>query len=279
MESSEKNSVIKKISYNAALIKTIRFLGLRPLARKMYYSFIAPKNAILETTLGGKQMKFYVRTADELRLAESVSGDWGEKPVIEALLANLHEGDAAYDVGANIGIYSIAMAKAVGTAGKVVAFEPEVESVKRLKENAELNHLSNVKVVEKALGRKNGTANLYIGKTTGNFSLVKSYEENLDHQSIDLVSGDMFVEQNQLPIPKAVKIDVEGYEYEVLLGLKKTLMDAKCKVICCEVHPGLFPDGVTEDQVLDLIKELGFTVFHPFKRAFSAYHVIAKKPE
>jgi len=244
----------------------------------VYYYWDRPKNGILNVTVMGLPAKFHVRNPDELRLAESVSGQWGELPVIEGFLSHIHTGDVVFDVGANIGIYTILLAKKVGATGKVIAFEPEKESYDRLVDNAGINDLKNIIVQKKALGQEDKQAKLYIGKTTGNFSLIKSYEKGVGSQDIEIVSGDAFLKAQNLPVPKAVKIDVEGYEYNVLVGLQETLRQPSCKVICCEVHPGLFPDGVTEETVLKYIESLGFTETKMFKRAFSAYHIIACKP-
>jgi FkbM family methyltransferase len=243
----------------------------------MYYYFAKPKNNVLDVTIGGNKAKFFVRNPDELRLAESVSGQWGEKPVIDSFVSLLKKGDAFYDIGANIGIFTVAVANAVGKEGKVIAFEPEKQSITRLKENLGINNLQNVKIIEKALGDENKKTKLYIGGTTGNFSLVNIYDQHADTQEIELVKGDDFVKNNNLPIPTAVKIDVEGYELSVLKGLEETLKNPVCKVICCEVHIGLFPKGITEENIIEFIKLLGFTKIQTFKRAFSAYHIIAQK--
>jgi FkbM family methyltransferase len=268
---------IKNISYNAFFIKLARFLHLRGILRTMYYYFAKPKNNVLDVTIGGNKAKFFVRNPDELRLAESVSGQWGEKPVIDSFVSLLKKGDAFYDIGANIGIFTVAVANAVGKEGKVIAFEPEKQSITRLKENLGINNLQNVKIIEKALGDENKKTKLYIGGTTGNFSLVNIYDQHADTQEIELVKGDDFVKNNNLPIPTAVKIDVEGYELSVLKGLEETLKNPVCKVICCEVHIGLFPKGITEENIIEFIKLLGFTKIQTFKRAFSAYHIIAQK--
>jgi len=269
--------MLKKISYNPIIVKLVSFFHLRTLARKLYFYFSHPQNNILDVLVVGLNVKFYVRTPDDLRLVESVTGDAGEKKVIESFLDIIKEGDIVYDIGANMGTYSVLLAKKTGNNGKVIAFEPEEESHKLLMENIALNNLKNVSVIKKALGKENKNSDLYIGKTTGNFSLVKSYEHNLDSQKIEIVHGDDFVLKNNLPIPNALKIDVEGYEYDVLFGLKETLKNDLCRIICCEIHPGLFSDGVDERMILSFIKSLGFENVEVFKRAFSAYHIIATK--
>ena len=256
---------LKKISYNPWVVKLVSFLHLRNISRKIYFYFTHPENNILDVAISELSAKFYVYTPDELRLVESVTGDEGEKKVMESFLSFIKNDDIIYDVGANMGTYSVLLAKKTGSTGKVIAFEPEQESYNIFIKNIALNGLQNIIVVKKALGKENGQAQLYIGKTTGNFSLVKSYEENLDAQTIEIVHGDEFVVKNNLPIPRAVKIDVEGYEYNVLTGLKETLSNALCKIICCEIHPGLFPDGILEKDILTFIKSLGFSNVEVFK--------------
>jgi FkbM family methyltransferase len=272
-----KNNLIKKISYNPVLIKSITLLHLRSILRKVYYFLNHPQNGILEISLAGISSKFLINNPDEFRLTESVTGENGEKKVLEKFISLIKKGDVVYDVGANTGVYSIFLAKSVGINGKIVAFEPEIESIKKLKENIKLNDINNIFIVEKALGEKNEISKLYIGKTTGNFSLVNLYEKEEKYQQVDIVNGDELIEKIKLPIPKALKIDVEGYEYSVLFGLKNTLQNTNCKIICCEIHLGLFPEGITDEKIIDLIKSFGFSKIEIFKRAFSAYHIIAQK--
>jgi FkbM family methyltransferase len=272
-----KENFIKKLSYNSFFVKTARFLHLRGILRKGYYLLFKPKNNILEVDLSNIKTRFYVKNPDEFRLIESVTGDEGEKGVLESLISLLKSGDVVYDVGANVGVYSIILSKVVGNNGKVIAFEPEKESLIRLEQNIKLNSLANIIVIDKALGEKDESANLYISGTTGNFSLVNIYDKEAKSESVEIVNGDSFVNQQKLLIPKAVKIDVEGYEYSVLFGLKNTLSLPDCKIICCEVHVGLFPEGISEEKIIEFIKSLGFKKIEIFKREFSAYHIIAQK--
>jgi len=270
-------NILKRISYNPFSIKLVKFLHLRPMARKVYYLLFCPKDNIVNVSLSGISVKFYAKNPDELRLIESVTGGKGEKRVLSSLVSLLQNGDIVYDVGANVGTYSVILAKSVGASGKVFAFDPETESLVRLEENIKLNNLNNVAVINKALGEKTVSGKLYISGTTGNFSLVNIYDKEAKSETVEIVNGDDFAKQQNIPAPKAVKIDVEGYEYSVLLGLKQTLMDPNCKIICCEIHVGLFPDGITEEKVIELIKSFGFKKIETFKRSFSAYHIIAQK--
>lgn len=268
---------LKKFFYNPLFVKAARFFHLRGPLRKIYYFLFCPKNKILQVNLGELSTKFYAKTPDEMRLIESVTGDEGEKKVLLSLMSLLREEDTVYDIGANVGVYSILLGKKMGNSGKVFAFEPESESLKKIKENIKLNNLENINIIDKALGDSASFANLYISQTTGNFSLENIYEKEAKSESVEVVKGDDFVEKNNLPIPNIVKIDVEGYEYRVLRGLKKSLEKPECRIICCEIHVGILSEGVTEEKIIDFIKSLGFNKIEFFRRAFSAYHIIAIK--
>jgi len=206
---------LKKISYNPFIVKAVRIFRLRGILRKFYYKYFCPDNGILNLRIGKIDAKFYVHTPDELRLAESVGGIRGEQKVINALVSHLSAGDVVYDVGANIGIYAVILAKAVGENGRIFAFEPEKNSVVRLRENIKINNLKNIEIINKALGENNAHGKLRMGKTTGNFSLIKIYEKEDDSQNVEIVNGDEYIINKKLPVPTAIKIDVEGYEYSV----------------------------------------------------------------
>lgn len=270
-------SLIKKISYHPWVVKLVSKLHLRALLRKIYFYAMRPKDDILTINCLDFEAKFLVQNPDDLRLVESVTGSAGERRVIESFLSLIALGETVFDVGANMGTYSILLAKRVGEKGRVIAFEPEEKSLALLEKNRALNKLENIQVVAKALGDKPATTSLYLGETTGNFSLVKSYENHIASQKIEVVAGDEFVVDHQVAVPSAIKIDVEGFEYQVLYGLKNTLENALCRVLCVEMHPGLFPDGVDEKKIISFIKSLGFLNVEVFKRGFSAYHIIATK--
>lgn len=144
-----------------------------------------------------------------------------------------------------------------------------------------MNGLANVRMFRKALGDREETANLYVGKVVGNISLIPhaivgGNEDSCDRERVEVVRGDAFVEQERLPVPRAVKIDVEGYEYSVLRGLRNTLSQRGCEVVCCEIHPRFLPTGVTVGDVRELLRSYGFTV-PPGRPGHTPFHVVASK--
>jgi hypothetical protein len=75
-------------------------------------------------------------------------------------------------------------------------------------------------------------------------------------------------------IPKVVKIDVEGYEYLVLKGLSETLSNKYCSLLCCEIHKVLYPAGIVQEDILELVQALGFEKIYTYLRG-EELHIIA----
>ena len=148
----------------------------------------------------------------------------------------LAPGDAFYDVGANIGYFTIMGARLVGPAGRVVAVEPQPEAVRRLRHNLALNGFDNVTVVETAVADEEGESDF-----------VVSDEEVLEWAALETTPAPEMrrirvpvttldtLRSTGLPAPKLVKLDVEGAEVRVLNGMLATLRRDRPAVVC-EVH-------------------------------------------
>ena len=274
-------SLVKRLTYRPELIALARALGLRRVLRKLYYRWARPPDGILHIEIGGIGAKFHVRTAEELRLlGKAKAGHW-EGDVLEFLARKLRRGDVVYDIGSNVGLYAVLLANVVGARGQVIAFEPERKSCTRLQENLTLNGLTNVRIFQVALGEYTGEGKLYFSADDLVFSnLIRPRTTNMTHQVVKVVEGDRFREAENLPIPRVVKIDVEGYEYAVIHGLKHTLSDSSCELISCEVHPTLLPSGVKPEEVVDLIRSLGFGRIDVHRwHGIPEFHVLAHKAE
>lgn len=132
-------------------------------------------------------------------------------------LRYLRAGESFVDVGANIGFYSL-LASSVNGGAPVLAFEPHPIAVNRLRENAALNSLSNIRVVEAALGDVAGYGQL----TTGLFdeNRIATVEETGISATVPLVTLDGELRKQQIDPATVglVKIDTEGFESRVLRG-------------------------------------------------------------
>ncbi len=218
-------------------------------------------NKKIKVVLLGYPAEFYVNSLGELVFIEGTLIDirQGEIDVLKKIFEVLGRGDVAYDIGASIGSHTIFMAQRVGKEGCVIAFEPGTNNYKKLMANINLNSLRNVTPINVAVGRHSGKESIYgySEDSFGQFSIIR-HKDDRYIEEVEMVAGDIFVKDRHLPLPNIVKIDVEGYEYYVIQGLKKTLMQEKCRFVFCEIHPGMFPQAVTSEDVISLLRSYGF---------------------
>ncbi|MFN0048045.1 MAG: FkbM family methyltransferase [Cytophagales bacterium] len=135
----------------------------------------------------------------------------------------LTEGDIAFDIGTNIGIHTIPMAKKIGNSGKVFSFEPVGFIVDKLEKNLLLNTISNVAVVPKALSNVNSDFTSNFGADAGNQGTFSLSFRDEGSTTIKTIVGDEFVKENDIQSLKLMKVDVEGFELNVFLGLRETI--------------------------------------------------------
>jgi FkbM family methyltransferase len=196
---------------------------------------------------------------DESALTRAVSTIEGH--VEEAFLANLHPGEVVFDIGANIGWYSLLAARAVGPSGRVLAFEPSLANAALVQRNAASNHFANVSVIPAALTDQDGwmtfldKGNLQGRLDKDDFDAQTQRRATRDQKvkgtSLVPVSRlDSWLEQTGQPAPGLVKMDVEGSEVGVLRGMTQTLKDSAPTLII-ELHG-------TNAQVADLLDAAGY---------------------
>jgi FkbM family methyltransferase len=151
-------------------------------------------------------------------------------------------GSVFYDIGSNLGFFSLAVAQATRPNGKVIGFEPEPENCVRFKEMVIRNDLQDrVELVEAAVWSYTSTAGVLFkrgvrprahgGILADGVSPVLAEGETVMVPSVSL---DDFMRKGG-PVPDVVKIDVEGGECEVLKGAAELFSRAK-PILICEVH-------------------------------------------
>jgi len=129
-------------------------------------------------------------------------------------MAGLGPDSVFVDIGANIGLYSIRIAKAIGCfGGKVIAIEPNPPTLERLRFNINANKLDNVSVHEVAIGDYCGFANLAVNKE--NLAIVNTVRDD-ETGKISVVPLEDILDKEGVSRIDALKIDIEGYEYRAL---------------------------------------------------------------
>lgn len=118
-----------------------------------------------------------------------------------------------YDLGANVGYYSLIASALVGRMGHVIAFEPDVRNISLFRRHLSMNEINNVQIVESAVSDQSGTAGFYQepGRSMGRLGDDGSV-------SVRTVALDDFIRESGAPAPDVMKIDVEGAEMRVLRG-------------------------------------------------------------
>jgi FkbM family methyltransferase len=158
-----------------------------------------------------------------------------EYPVQLVLAKHLKPGDIFYDIGANVGFFTIIGARLVGPSGHVYAFEPIPETAARVQHNTKLNNFQNITVFTKAVSSSTGEGELLVTRHPGGAKLsticTPLNSEISGTISVELVSIDDYIARKTLPPPNLVKIDVEGAELDVLRGMCETIKQFKPIII------------------------------------------------
>lgn len=266
---------IRSVTTDQRLVKLARNLHLADALKSLEYQLRGPSDGIIRHHVAGVEFVFSAPNATELRTLESCYT--GETDFIEALQEKLQAGGVFYDVGSNAGQFLIPVAKMVGGRGEVIGFEPHPTNHARLQKNIALNQLANVRVFQLALGDRSGEIRMY--GTRGTATVVPcaaAAHPSADEATVLTVRGDDLRTDGRLPIPNAVKIDVEGAEYGVLTGMKETLSSTLCELLCLEIHPAFIPPDVSTEMVLSLVRSSGFNGIQTRTRG-SEIHLIARK--
>ena len=202
-----------------------------------------------------------------------------EQTVKEIFLENITSGDVVIDVGANIGDYALIASKKVGDSGKVLAFEPLSETFSTLTRNLQLNEFTHCIPFQKAVGEKSGIMNLYKSNQSGTMGYLDSSlngQNLIKKNEIEVVTIDDVLSSNHIENVNMMKIDVEGFEHEVLLGCFQSFKENKIKKIICEVHyKYLESKGKSEKIIYDLLREHNFNITPISERASNRVHILA----
>jgi FkbM family methyltransferase len=189
---------------------------------------------------GGLGHLLYVSTAD-LPLDHAHAGlivrGTLEPPVQEALRRLLAPGAVFYDVGANIGFFTILGARLVGPEGRVVAFEPVPACARAVAHNIALNEFAHAEIREEAVGARSGTDRLLVvGEASwSHLASTGRHADVRDEIEVKVVAIDELVAAGKIPPPDVLKIDTEGAELQAIEGMRATIARHRPAIVC-ELH-------------------------------------------
>jgi FkbM family methyltransferase len=173
-----------------------------------------------------------------------------KEPGTIAWLQQLTEGDVFYDIGANVGCYTLYASRLVGPAGHVVAVEPHPANAAALLRNIAVNGLTNVTVLTSPLGQCVGVERLKLGDLQAGTS--GSVVGNTEGVMTCVTSIDYLRLRALIPAASFVKIDVDGNELLILLGMVNTLKADGIRALQVESPPH------TRARIEHFFKEHGY---------------------
>jgi len=191
------------------------------------------------------------------------SGIW-EEHVRYVFRKFLKPGARVIDVGANVGLHSLYLGSLVGPNGKVYCFEPAPRTASILKTNIDLNGYNGwVHISEKAVCATNETREfVYLPGQAGMSSFKATYGEVREKITVETTTlNDFFKDNMKIDL---LKIDVESFEYEVLLGAKNLFDYNENLVVLMEYHPAFIRKTSGENKVNELLaffKERGYKLY------------------
>jgi FkbM family methyltransferase len=195
-------------------------------------------------------------------------------------------GDTVYDIGANIGFYSLLFSRWVGEKGCVVVFEPDPSNLLFLQSNLEINQCRNVMVRKTALGGRSGISDFSLDQITGctgRLGRGPTYgQTNLGDGRISLLQVQVEsideLGKSGLPSPRIMKLDIEGGEADVLYGAAATLKTYR-PIVISELSRWGCSSNNEAPTVLELLRQAGYLVWNldtgdPIRHEENAWMVI-----
>jgi FkbM family methyltransferase len=167
----------------------------------------------------------------------------------------LAEGSTFFDIGANIGYYSLQVGVCRPDV-RVVAFEPHPRLFALLSSNVKANNFALVNCEAKAVSSTRGTATLHLSASDMSSSLEQDFSHLRNEQVVEVPveSIDLYIEDQGISGPIVMKIDVEGHEQQALEGMMKTLATIKPDLLLEVAEP-------FESDPYPMLKELGYRYY------------------
>lgn len=208
-----------------------------------------------------EEIQLYADSTWDLLRAKSCAK---EPHTVSWLELELRPGDVLFDVGANVGTYSLIAVRQHPGKVSAYAFEPSFSTYAQLCRNVMLNECqATIYPYMIALGRETGMATLNYWSLDSGASMHavgRSVDyagrefEPVYRQQVMVHSLDDLVERYGFPVPQLIKIDVDGTELDILVGAQRVLEDRRVRSLMIEVSEG---KGESE-EVFDLLRKSGF---------------------
>lgn len=173
-------------------------------------SKLIPESAVLIILTGRlKGCRWKIKSG----VLEYVLGNYESKKA-KLFASEISKSEVVFDIGSNVGYYSLLSSILVGAGGKIIAFEPVPRNISYFRKNMELNKRTNVTLIEAAIGNHDG----YTTFKEGNGPSTGTVEKG-GNLIVAIHKLDTLMKGGVIPLPHCIKIDIEGGELEALSGV------------------------------------------------------------
>jgi FkbM family methyltransferase len=243
--------LVNSLRRQSSWLRSLSYLVNRWILRRPFVTAHLPET----------DLRFKVKTEDVL--GRHIYKYHVHEPSISRFLAEhlrLETGDVVFDIGANVGWYSMLLGRMAPAGVNIYSFEPDPLNFELFDHNIRLNQMHQVTAVQKALSTEDGVQQLnrFDSNNLGRHSLLNLQDG--DSVEVQTTTLDNFWESMQLGsrTPRFIKIDIEGYELMALRGAEKILQ--RCPEILSEYSPNYMRQGGLEPaEFIDLLTGFGFT--------------------
>lgn len=176
---------------------------------------------------------------------------------------HLRPGQRFVDVGANFGYYASLASSIVGPHGRVFAFEPSPVAQASLQKMVAQNKIDNIELVQAAVGSSAGEIHLYLPRSGPVHSpSIFPLDDNFTPHLVKMIALSDYAPLNDGRAIDLIKIDVEGYEPNVLEGMRSLIERKLVRKLLCEFNSGWLRrnNDMTPAKLLDIILGYGFTI-------------------
>jgi FkbM family methyltransferase len=255
------------------LFNTLKVLNYHPLTRNRKFNTVSkyfkyrilhkfiPFPFLYSSPYYKNGIKFIIKELEQFQLI--YTDGFPEFYELSFLLHFLRPGDNFIDIGANKGLFSI-----LGSGycdAKSIAFEPVPRTFKDLEENVNINNLDDkIRLINAGVGSKNTIAKFSVDFGSANSIVTKADEDNPSVNAIDVQVFPLDEIIQELHSPTLLKIDVEGFEYEVIQGAMNTLKKNDVKAVIIELNGAGEKFNYREEDIHSIFISLGFKPYRYF---------------
>jgi FkbM family methyltransferase len=182
-------------------------------------------------------------------------------PLMLAMNDKIKNSNITIDVGANIGVTSIWLAK---NSRIVYSFEPQRKNIERFRANLIANNINNVLLTEKAVSDNSGELEFYIHESYGHHSLGKvGTSKIIGVEKVQVITLTDFCKNMCIEEIDFLKVDVEGFEIEVFKGARELFINRKVKICAFEISEGPLKSlNKSEKHIFDFFDSVRYEIFY-----------------